>query len=120
MIISINGTDKSAYATKYGCYEVPRRVYGPNGDTAKNGDEIVDFLKTKYDIVFELAPIKSPDLAWFTALLEDELVSVTYFSDARNRTVTSLYIPEISQIQPAIVNGDTKLLYPIILTLKEK
>jgi len=120
MIISINGTDKSAFCTKYGCYETPRRVYGPNGDTAKNGDEIVDYLTTKYDIVMELPPIKSPDLAWFTALLEDALVSVTYFSEARNRTVTSLYIPEMSQIQPAIVNGSTRLLYPITLTLKEK
>ena len=120
MIISINGTDKSAYATKYGCYEIPRRVYGVNEGVAKNGDQIVDYVTTKYDIVLELAPIKSEDLAWFTALLQDDVVSVTYFSELRNATVTQLCIPEMSQAPTALVNGSTRLLYPITLTLKEK
>ena len=120
MIISINGIDKSAYCTKYGCYESPRRVYGPNEGMAKNGEEIIDFLVTKYDLVMELPPIKSADLAWFAALLNDATVSVTYFSEARNQTVTQLCIPEMSQVQPALINGSTRLLYPITLTLKEK
>ena len=120
MYVVLNGTDKSAFCTKYGCYETPRKVYGPNTFVSISGKERPDLITTKYDLTIEIPPIKSADLTFFTNLAENETVSVTYFSDFRGQNVTQTMIPSLSQAPHALQNGSDLYLYPIILTLREQ
>ncbi len=120
MNIVIDNVDKSAYCTKYGCYETPRKVYGPNGFVAISGKEQPDLKTTKFDLTIGLNPMEASDLAFFTTIAQMETVTVTYFSDFRNQTVTATMIPSISSGPQALKNGTKTLVYPVVLTLREQ
>lgn len=86
--ITINGTDYSNLLEYTGRSETPRKVQGVNAGTARSGDDIYDYLQTKYDLQTSIRPCTPAQLEpLITELFNSETCEVSYFSFCRNTTV---------------------------------
>lgn len=119
MQITINGTDVSAYTTKYGKIITPRKIQGPNAGVDALGNDIDDLIATAYDLTITLMPATPDEVYMWAAIAENATVEVYYYCTPRNEWTTAIMRPALSVIPLALVNGDDEIYNGMQLQLTE-
>lgn len=102
MPLEVNSVDWAEYCAVYGYTEIPRKVEGPNGGTAINGDTIWDIVACKYDLIVPLMPLTMSQLKTVMASCAGGAVPVRYMSIETDNYVTRMMKPDLSSVALAL------------------
>lgn len=119
MTITINGTDVSAYTTKYGKIITPRKIQGPNAGKDALGNNINDPIATAYDLTITLMPATPNEVYMWAEIAKNETVEVHYYCTPKKEWVTVLMEPALSVIPLSLVNGSDEIYNGMQLQLTE-
>lgn len=119
--LTVNGEDWSGYVQRYGFYEIPEKVYGPNHsvNAALDGTTMVDYIRVKKHPSWMLMPMTAVEVANIAMALSFGQVSLTYFSPSDNAQRTIKAMADINQIALALKSATKEIYSDIRITFTE-
>lgn len=88
MTLTFNGINIASMVTKYGFYEAPRVITGPNEAVARDGSGIDDTRAVKFDPTFVLWPLTPADVTKIWSLASLKGYHQLSYTDATGTTKT--------------------------------
>ena len=121
MTLIFNNTNLSSLVTKYGFYETPRVITGPNEAVTRDGSGVDDTRAVKFDPSFELFPLTRAQMATIWGLAALHGYYTLRYEDATGTTKNvqaRLRIDNGAKL--ALISSDRTLFTGVVLRFEVK